>query len=182
MKKVLFMVVLLPAVLGACNQGQSRDYGRGGNNACEYVRENTDLDREDIASVDVVGEDSLLGDSWLANDAYMFANATLRYLQGTMSVYDYASIVGDRLMMLHDVVDSWDYGGVVNDSLRCLPKYDNVWRLVYVVRVTMKSQTSRDIRVLMDKDGVRPRMTEEEFMGELDRYNGEIMDGYQLLR
>lgn len=176
------MMVMLPAVLWACNQGQSRDYGQGGNNACEYVREKSDLDREDIASVDVVGEDSLLGDSWLANDAYMFANATLKYLQGMMSVDDYASIVDERLTLLHDVAGSWDYGRLVNDSLRCLPKYDNVWRRVYVVRVTMKSQTSRDIRVLMENDGVRPRMTEEELIGELDRYNGEIMDGYQLFR
>ena len=58
----------------------------------------------------------------------------------------------------------------MNDSLIKLEKYQFNFRKVYTVRVTMKSKVSKEIRVMMDKDGIIPWYTESEFADNLKQY------------
>lgn len=174
---LLGLVGLMGCVNGNGNVGTGLvDYGMGGENACQFVKEQVPELREDIESVEVVEEDSLLSDSWLAFDRARFAIARSNYLKGEMSSDEYMGIIDERRQILSDVQNSWVYGIVVNDSLKTLKKYDNVWRRVYKVNVKMKSGVIKEPRVLMDNDGETPRMLEKDFEMELDEYRQEIID------
>jgi len=59
MKKYLAIAILI--VLTGCNQTQMK-YGQGGKNACLFVKEQVPELREDISSVEVIGEDSMICD------------------------------------------------------------------------------------------------------------------------
>ena len=134
----------------------SGKYGKGGDNAAQFVREQVVGNPDNIASIETILEDSLLGDA---------------------SLSFYQTPVDERLEILQDVLDSWRFGIVVNDSLKTLKKYDGVWRKVYTVRVTMKSGVKNDVRVLMDGDGVTPRMLERDFDALLhDYYQNEFQE------
>ncbi len=184
MKKSILVGLLGLVGLMGCVNGNGNgnggtglvDYGRGGENACQFVREQVPELREDIESVEVVGVDSLLSDSWLAFDRARFAIARSNYLKGEMSSDEYMGIIDERQQILSDVENSWVYGIVVNDSLKTLKKYDNVWRKVYKVKVKMKSGVIKEPRVLMDNDGETPRMLEKDFEMDLKEYRQEIID------
>jgi hypothetical protein len=50
-----------------------------------------------------------------------------------------------------------------------------MWRKVYKVLVTMKSGDTKEPRVLMDNDGITPKMLEMDFGKQLEEYEREIM-------
>lgn len=50
-----------------------------------------------------------------------------------------------------------------------------MWRKVYTIRVTMKSGSTKEPRVLMDQDGITPRCMEKEFEKELKDYVDKMM-------
>lgn len=181
MRKVLIFVVAM-GLTGCLQVSEQAKFYPGGAKACQYVKEQVPGLREDIDKVEVVREDSLLGDSWLAFDVVMFARAGSDFMMGNMSRKDYERVIDERRQVLMDVAMSWDYGTVVNDSLRGLEKYDGVWRKVYTVKVTMKSGVTKDFRVLMDNDGETPRMMEDEFTRNLEGYHDDIMRAEGWLR
>lgn len=151
-------------------------YGEGGRNACQFVKEQVPGLRDDIKNVEVIAEDSLLSDMMLAFGQPEFAKAGTDFWEGTISRDDYARIIDSTTLVLQDVANSWQYSNVVNDSLRRLKKYEDEWRKVYTVRVTMKSGVTRDARVLMDRDGRTPRTLENDFMKKLEEYQQIILE------
>ena len=171
MKRTLFFCVL--AVLFASCVEHKR-YSTGEWRACQFVKESVPQLRQDIASVEVVGEDSLLSDIILTFEMVSFAAAGVDYLNDVISKEEYRRIIDEREQVLQDVTDSWSYGESVNDSLRELDKYRGCWRKVYRVCVTMKSGVTKSPRVLMDKDGITPRMLERDFGREVDKYQDDI--------
>lgn len=180
MKKILFVMAV--AVMTACNVSQMK-YDAGGRNACQYVKEKMYLSDEDIQRIEVTKEDSLLSDSWLSWDRAKFSQAGVDFLEDKISTDEYREIVEERSELLNDVMNSWSIVGmVVNDSLRRLQKYNDVWRKVYTVSITMKSGTMRETRVIMDRDGITPRMTENEFAHTIKKYERDVMEGYSDLR
>ena len=176
MKKVLFLIVAM-MVLASCNSGFK--VGKplvdvGGENACQFVKEQVPELREDIESVEMVEVDSLLCDTWLCFDSPKFIQASIDFYKGKLSESNYLQMISERSQLLSDVENSWMYGSVVNDSLKKLEKYNGEWRKVYKVKVTMKSGVTREPRVLMDNDGVTPRMLESEFERSLSKYHEQI--------
>lgn len=171
MKKKVF--IGLVGLMGCVDGGMN--YGKGGEHAIQFVKEQVPGLRDDIASVEVIEEDSLLSDIALVYDARSFAKAGADFWQGTISREDYRRIIDERERLLNDIEYSWRCPLVVNDSLKRLGKFDGMWRKVYRVLVTMKSGDTREPRVLMDGDGITPRMMEVDFERQLEEYHSAIM-------
>lgn len=164
MRKVLYSLITLALV--ACNN-TSPKYGQGGRNAVQFVKEQAPEVAQNTESIEVTGEDSLLceiGLTFGVNDVY---KALEKYNNGEISLKE-ARAVRDSVM--HDgadVEDTWKFGSIVTDSLRQLSRYEGQWRKVYTVTIKMKSQTSDEVRVLMDEDGTTPRYTDKQFSARL---------------
>ena len=169
MKKMILMMMM--AVAGCT----SSPYGQGGENACQFVKEQVPGLRDNIAKMEVIAEDSLLSDIALAFSRGSFAQAGVDFLEGNISRENYQKIIDERAQLLQDIQDSWQFSMVVNDSLRRLSKYDDMWRKVYKVLVTMKSGDTKEPRVLMDNDGITPRMLEMDFGRQLEDYQRDIL-------
>ena len=171
MRKVSFY--LLTLVLVACNSTSSK-YGLGGRNAVQFVKEQASGAAQNAESIEVTGEDSLLCDIGLmfgVNDVY---KALEKYNNGEISLKE-ARAVRDSVM--HDgadVEDTWKFGSIVTDSLRHLSRYEGQWRKVYTVTIKMKSQTTDEVRVLMNGDGTTPRCTDKQFSASLYELCNEI--------
>ena len=131
--------------------------------------------RDDIAKVEVIREDSLLSDIALTFSRGSFAKAGVDFWEGNISPDEYQKIIDERAQLLRDIQDSWQFPLVVNDSMKTLSKFDGMWRKVYKVLVTMKSGDTKEPRVLMDNDGITPRMLEMDFGKQLEEYEREIM-------
>ena len=164
MRKVLYYLMTLALV--ACDNTSSQ-YGQGGRNAAQFVKEQAPEVAQNAESIEVTGEDSLLCDMGLMfgiNDVY---KALEKYNNGEISLKE-ARAVRDSVM--HDgadVEDTWKYGSIVTDSLKRLSKYEGQWRKVYTITIKMKSQTTNEVRVLMDEDGTTPRYTDKQFSARL---------------
>lgn len=164
MKKVLYF--LLTLMLVSCNQTSSR-FGQGGRNAVQFVKEQLPDVAQNAESIEVTGEDSLLCDIGLMFGINDIDKALDRYNNGEITLKE-AMAVRDSVM--HDgadVEDSWKFGSIVTDSLKQLSKYEGQWRKVYTVTIKMKSQTTNEVRVMMDNDGTTPRFTDKQFSDRL---------------
>lgn len=173
MKKSLYAVILIGVAIAACDKTM-REWGQGGVNACQFVQEQVPELREDIESIKIIEEDSLLGDLMLSWGQASFVKAGRDFWQGNINKVEYQHIIDSTCQVLQDVQNSWSFGNVVNDSLKQLTKYDGCWRKVYKVLVTMNSGVSKSPRVLMDTDGITPRMLEKDFEHQLQQYADDI--------
>ena len=162
------------AMAVSCDQVNNK-YGQGGRNAAQYVKEQVPGLREDIASVEIVEVDTLLSDIALSFSRGSFAKAGADFWEGNISRDEYQKMIEDRAQVLQDIQYSWQFSLVVNDSLKKLSKYDSMWRRVYKVLVTMKSGDTREPRVLMEQDGITPRMLERDFGKQLEEYEHDIL-------
>lgn len=174
MKK--FFITLLTVALTGCDQVSVNKFGRGGKNASQYVREQISNPKEDIVSIEATAEDSLLTDRLLSFGQVQFAKAGADFWQDIINRKQYQDIIDNTSQALKDVQNSWLYGIVVNDSLRKLAKYEDNWAKVYTVTIQMKSGEKKEVRVLMDQDGITPRMTENQFGKELQEYTDKILE------
>lgn len=185
MKKILIFALAAVMVVGCSagkQGGQAAETDKGAENACQFVKEQVPELREDIESVEVIETDTLLSDIILSFERIRFAEATTKFIDEEISRNEFEKIIQDRELILKDIGYSWDFGIVVNDSLRKLEKYESCWRKVYKVKVTMKSGTTREPRVLMDNDGITPRMLETKFGRELEEYYEDIERARNYLR
>lgn len=177
MKKFCIYLGLLALLFGC----QTRmKYGQGGVNACQYVREKLAIQADNIKSVEVIGEDSLMDDELPSAEVLDLLRSGTDYLDYKISKKEYEDIINKYKRMVDDVASSWAYS-FKNDSLRTIPEYDSSWHKVYEVEITMKSTRTKTIRVLMHNDGVTPRATEDEFLKIITDYDEKIRDAYDLL-
>jgi len=65
--------------------------------------------------------------------------------------------------------------------LKNLKKYDGQWRKVYTIRVTMKSGITKEPRVMMDKDGLTPRIMEKDIEKILDDFSKKTIEAERIL-
>lgn len=149
-------------------------FGKGGSNAEQFVREKTVLVRDDIASIETIREDSVLSDIGIGFQTMQLLEAGTNYLQGNITRDDYTQTINEATLLMKDIQDCWDSPTSVGDSLRRAGKYDGMWRKAYTVEVTMKSSVKQTHVVLMDTDGITPRMTEREFASCLDKFSRDI--------
>jgi len=164
MKKVLFSIAILMMSMTACNNSP---YGEGGYNACQFVKEQVPELRNDIVSVEVIAEDSLLSDIGLTFASGRAAKIKNAYNEGRISYNEMDRVLDSCKAELMAVEQSWKYGTV---SKR-IKKYKNQWRKVYTVKVMMKSGIIKTPRVLMEQDGLTPQKIESDFMINLMEYN-----------
>ena len=175
MKKILISLLVL-SLFGCSRVSSLNNYGQGGKNASQYVLQQVPELSEYIESVAATKEDSLLTDRMLAFGQVQFAKAGTDYWQDKICRKQYQHIIDSTAQALQDVQNSWIYGDIVNDSLKTLTKYINNWAKVYTVTVKMKSGVEKMVRVLMDGDGITPRMTEQQFSTKLDDYSNRILE------
>lgn len=175
MKKVLLFLLQL-VVFTACNTEQSK-FGIGGQNACQFVKEQVPELREDISNVEVIGEDSMICDIGLSFGFNRVHEAEMMYYDGKITRSELDQILDSMNLELTFVENSWKYGTPKTYG----NKFDGQWRKVYTVRVTMKSGVTKELRVLMDQDGITPRMIEREFEKKLQNYASDLMDVHRRL-
>ena len=157
MRKVLFLIALLAMV--SCNNNQS-NYDQGGENACQYIREKFPELRDDIQSVDVVYDDSVM--VWLYKSLEIY-EVHQKYFDNKITIEQLRAYRDSMQNIYFDVMRSWVMDKKDNDSLRHLSKYKGLWRKAYLIEVTMKSSKTSQYRVSMDEDGTTPSMTSDEF-------------------
>lgn len=172
MKKLLLFVAVM--LVASCSQVANK-YGQGGKNAVQYVKEQVPGLRDDIESIEVIGEDSLLCDIGLTFGNLQMLRAEGDFYEGKISRARLDAIIDSVAKAITDVEFSWKFSNVINDSLRKLTKYDHQWRKVYQIRVTMKSGDVKEPRVLMDQDGITPRCLEKDFEKTLQKYTDDMM-------
>lgn len=180
MKRRIIILLAIVSMAVSCDQVNNK-YGQGGRNAAQYVKEQVPGLCEDIASVEVIEEDSLLGDIGLIFGSTILAKSSLEFQEGTLSKDKFNAIIDSLAHDATDVEYSWRFSNVINDSLRTLQKYSGQWRKVYTVRVTMKSGTTKEPRVLMDNDGITPRMIERDMENIIGDFTNKILDAQELL-
>ena len=163
-------LVLFALLLTACNQTSSNEFGQGGQNAAQFVREQIPEIRDDIETIKTTKEDSLMTDRIVSFGQIQFAKAGSDYWEDKISREQYQSIIDSSANVLQDIQYSWQFSNVINDSLKQLSKYNNNWAKVYTVTVKMKSGIEKEVRILMDNDGITPRMTEKQFEDEIQDY------------
>lgn len=177
MRKVI-VILLVGGLLAGCVRMK---YGQGGVNAVQYVKEQVPELRGDIDKVEVVGEDSVLSDYGLIFGKTELARASAEYLEGGISKGEFEHLIDSLEHDASDVDDSWRWGENVNDSLKKIARYDGMWRKVYQVRVTFKSGDTREPRVLMDQDGVTPRMMERDMEEVIKDFINKVFDARELM-
>ena len=172
--KIFFIIAIL-FVLTGCNQTQMK-YGQGGKNACQFVKEQVPGLRDDIQDLEVIAEDSLLCDLGMTFGDLTLSKQGAAFLKGDISKDELSATIDSVAKAATDVEYSWRFSNVVNDSLKQLPKYDGLWRKVYTVKVTMKSGTTKEPRVLMDTDGKTPRMMERDMEKAIEEHTKHILE------
>ena len=172
-KAIIFFVVM---TLLSCNDSVVSKYGKGGQNAVQYLRERTLDVASEIESIEVTGVDTLLSDVLLTFGSVEFARAGADFWDDKISKEDYQENIDIFSQTVTDITNSWMYPMVVNDSLRKLSKYDGAWRVVFEITTTMKSTSTKTTRVLMDNDGITPRMTEKEFTLNMNEWTEKIVE------
>ena len=160
MKKVL-MTMVVAAIVGC----SSSPYGQGGENACQFVKEQVPGLRDDIAKIEVVAVDTLLSDIGLMFATTRAGNVKLAYYDGKLSYAEMDRVLDSCQVELMHVENSWRYGVTPKDK-----KHRSQLRKVYTVRVTMKSGDMKEPRILMDEDGVTPRLMEMDFFDKLRKH------------
>ena len=176
----MILVIVLSTTLSACDTEQLK-YGEGGRNACLFVREQVPELRDDIDKIEVIGEDSLLGDLWMSFASVELAKNGAEYMKGNLKKEEYSAFIDSLTAVATDMYESWMFSIVVNDSIKQLPKYKDELRKVYKIRVTMKSGVIKEPRVLMDKDGLTPRMLEKDIEKSINDFTQKILSAKELL-
>ena len=175
-----FFIIAILFVLTGCNQTQMK-YGQGGKNACQFVKEQVPGLRDDIQVLEVIAEDSLLCDLGMTFGDLTLSKQGAAFLKGEISKDELSATIDSVAKAATDVEYSWRFSNVVNDSLKQLPKYDGLWRKVYTVKVTMKSGTTKEPRVLMDTDGKTPRMMERDMEKAIEEHTKHILETQEYL-
>lgn len=174
MKKIIYLFILV--LFASCKQPNSLFVDQGGKNAMQYLRERTISVSSEIDKMEVTGVDSLLCDRALVLNSVAFAKAGADFWEGKISRDEYQKIIDKFSQTATDIAYSWQFSTVINDSLIKLDKYQYDWRKVYEITTTMKSTVTKTTRVLMDQDGITPRMTEKEFMDEINEWTDKIVE------
>lgn len=177
MKKAFLFIIA--AMLIGCQGGNG--FGQGGKNAAQYVKEQVPNQADNIASIETIAEDSLLCDMGFSFAEMQLSKKGLELMQGTIKAEEYEALIDSISHAATDITYSWQFSDVVNDSLMKLPQYEFLWRKAYTVRVTMKSGDTREPRVLMDNDGITPRMMEVDMQKAIEDHTKRILEAQETL-
>ena len=163
MKKLLFASII--ALLTACSEAD-----QGKHNACQYVREQIPQQTDNIKSVEVVGEDSVLSPLMIKFGVSEIYSKHGDFYDNDITIEEWHAYLDSMLSIGLDSQRSWIMNKEWNDSLKQMSKYQGSWRKAYWVEVTMKSGATKQYRVCMNEDGITPSMSFEQFQIELDDF------------
>lgn len=141
MRKVLFLFSVI--ALAACSGGK---FGKGGDNAAQYVREQI-VNSEGIESVEATEEKDIYVLNWLKCELML----------------DSIAIAGDdRVKAYNKAVDFANsiHEAIFSKKQTNAPGY---MQKMYVVLVTYKSTKKEPHLVIMARDGVTPFMNYDEY-------------------
>lgn len=140
MKKVLFLLLI---ALAACS---SSKFGKGGDNATQYVREQI-VNSEGIESVEATEE----------KDIYV-----LNWLKCELMLDSIVSDGEDRDKAYNKAVD---FADSINEAILGMKQTNapGYMQKMYVVTVIYKSTKKEPHLVIMARDGVTPFMTYDEY-------------------
>lgn len=167
MKKILFAWSAI--LLASCSMKD-----QGIKNAEQFVIEKYGLNMDNIKSVEGVEQDSLLGTlhlGWVPIDQ---AKAATAYYKDEIRYLDYMVVEDSLVSVLNDADTNWRYNGVNISELKKDDRYSDAFRRVIKVTVTYKSTDSRSYRVLMDRNGEKPNMTEDEVLSDIAQKLADI--------
>lgn len=174
--KQLLLLALSAIVIVACNTEQNK-YGLGGRNACQFVKEQVPELREEIEKIEVIEEDSIICDIGLVRGMQRLNQVESLYYQNRVTRKDLEFVADSLNLELTFVENCWKSGVPKTYG----NKFDGQWRKVYTIRVTMKSGVTKEPRVLMEQNGITPRMLESDFEKWLQNYASDLMGVYRLL-
>lgn len=169
MKKLLLIIMVILTVLTSCNMNQAK-YGQGGENACQYVREQMPEQAANIKNIEVLKEDSVLSPLMISFGTSEIYSKRSDYYGGDITIEELHTFTDSMLSVAFDSQRSWIMDKEWNDSLKQLSKYKGSWRKAYLVEVTMKSGAVSQERVCMNEDGITPIITSTQFKKSIDGF------------
>jgi hypothetical protein len=169
MKKLLLFIMVILAVLTSCNTNQTK-YGQGGENACQYVREQMPEQDANIKNIEAIKEDSVLSPLMISFGTSEIYSKRSDYYGGDITIEELHTFTDSMLSVAFDSQRSWIMDKEWNDSLKQLSKYKGSWRRAYLVEVTMKSGAVSQERVCMNEDGITPSTTYSKLKKSLDEF------------
>lgn len=170
--KIFFLTTF---ALIACSKTKTNNFGPGATNAVQYLMENHPEWGENVEQAEVIAEDSLLTDRGVRLDAAKLAMKSLSVYEGKVSKKEFMALLDSTGVVLWDIGLSWKG----QDSLSRLEKYKDILQKVYTIKIKMKSGAEYHERVLMERDGVTPRSTENEFLQDLNKHNMDLIRYHQ---
>ena len=161
MKKYIYLsgVLFLSLLLMSCSKGNNK-YGQGGKNAIKYAIEQSNIEPDNLENIEVTDADSML--TGLLYNEQEFKEKSDAFVENRNSKEEFEVIVQEESNVMRDIYHLWRYGDN-KDSLKSIGKYKDAWSLVYTITITEKSTAHKNIRVIMEEDGITPKMTEDEF-------------------
>ena len=174
-------ILAAAVLLAACDKPDTPYYGKGGENAAQYIREQYPSIAHNARSVRAVARDTVLSVTRLSLDMARFAICKADFTAGKISARRYQEMLEEKMQEINDVRLSWDLGGDSNDSLMRLEKYRHGWQVAYTVEAKMKGGLKMTFRVLMENNGTTPYMTGDKVDKEIHRYADEAGKAYQTL-
>lgn len=141
-------------------------------NIRKYIEEHV-TDPSVIANIEYGEPDSVLTDIRLGFNLNMILRASTEYNYDAITLDSLEVRINDGINDIENIKSS-----VVDrpniKELKTNPKYNDEWRAVYPVTITYKDGHSNNFEILMDNDGVTPRMTTEEYLLKLEQDKLEI--------
>lgn len=172
MKKYIISSLLV-ATLISCDDIKLTEAQR---NAKQFTIERIDasiaLNVENVKEITVGEPDTIISDMPLS-----FAEIELYKAQGD---YYQGIITHDSIMRIYERASqlSFDIRTVaqfcLNDSLKNI--YKDELRLSYPVHVKFKSGDTRNVSVVMDRDGITPRIFRHKLLEDIDSYDNKLID------
>lgn len=183
MKKTILLSLACVFILSSCNNvktEENKPLTEAQNRAIQYAREIFIGQLSEIESTEVSSPDSVLSDTPAMAE---INNYYIKKYEQHATKQELEEKMDDILLYIYDANMSSLYYKSINDSLGQLEKYENRWRHLYTVTFKMKSGTTHETKVVMDRDGKTPRFTLEEHIESLreqDQASMKLMEDFYM--
>lgn len=173
MKKYLFLATIL-LLFHSCDYLTLNEAQR---NAKQYTIERINaslaLSMDDVDNIEVAEKpDTIISSIVITMSMVEVYAAQAKYHAGEMSYDSLTILVDDIFKRLTDVYLVAQYQ--IDDSLKAI--YSDELRLSYPVTVRMKSGTTRNVSVVMDRDGIKPYIFRHKIVDDLETNTNILLD------
>lgn len=171
MKRFIFIATLLISII-SCSK-----FDEGGDNACQFVKEQLSLDFENVESI----EPTALFEVAIINISERNEDIMKKYKEekdGIISKEDLVSFYNRLNNEVEAANDSWS--GLQEDKQKAIDAGVTAIRRVYNVAITMKSKKKTNVNVIMEDDKVTPYMLEKDYNDRLWEFQKEIKDNLEM--